>query len=54
MIDITKEKLLELISSGESEHIEFKESFNDEAIEVLAHLLMQRKRSTKDAPGTFH
>jgi hypothetical protein len=32
VIDITKEKLLELVASGESEHVEFKESFNDEAI----------------------
>ncbi|HZW61349.1 MAG TPA: helix-turn-helix domain-containing protein [Candidatus Babeliales bacterium] len=35
MIDITKEKLLELVASGESEHVEFKESFNDEAIEAI-------------------
>lgn len=35
MIDITNEKLLDLISSGESETIEFKESFGDEAIETI-------------------
>lgn len=32
---MTKEKLLEIISIGESENVEFKESFNDEAIEAI-------------------
>ncbi len=35
MIEITKENLHEIISTGESEAVEFKESFNDEALEVI-------------------
>lgn len=35
MIDITNETVLDLISSGESETIEFKKSFADEALETI-------------------
>lgn len=35
MIEMTIEKLLAIISSGESECVEFKTSFNDEALEVI-------------------
>lgn len=35
VIEITKEKLFDLIASGESETVEFKESFGDEALETI-------------------
>ncbi len=35
MIELTKQKLLEFLAHGESERVEFKESFNDEALEVI-------------------
>jgi ATP-dependent DNA helicase RecG len=35
MLDVTTDKLLEFISAGESETIEFKESFGDTALETI-------------------
>lgn len=35
MIEITVKKLTDLIASGESEILEFKESFGDEALETI-------------------
>lgn len=35
MQDVTTNQLLELIVSGESEHVEFKESFGDKALETI-------------------
>lgn len=35
MIEITKEKIFDLIAAGESETVEFKESFGDEALEAI-------------------
>ena len=34
-MEITTEKLYDLITTGESETVEFKESFGDEAIETI-------------------
>ncbi len=36
MLDVRTDKLLESISSGESEVIEFKESFGDRALEAIS------------------
>lgn len=36
MLDVTTDKLLESISAGESEVIEFKESFGDKALEAIS------------------
>src|SRR5262249_7831787 len=35
VIEITKEKIFDLIATGESETVEFKESFGDEALEAI-------------------
>ena len=35
MIEITKEKIFDLIVTGESELVEFKESFGDESLETI-------------------
>lgn len=36
MLDVTTDKLLEFISAGESETVEFKESFGDKALEAIS------------------